>query len=268
MSTVHVFDVAPLRPLMGGEVPTQALVIVRGDRVIAVDAGYPEAVFDDPSLIGFEARFLRLPNRPDAALTNRLAAIGVRPDQLTDIVLTHLHSEHAAGIADFPAAQVHVSTAELEVASGSSLRSRVSYRKRFFEHVPRWRTHVGDIEWLGVPGCAEVLEDVILVPLPGHTVGHCGVAVRLDCGDWLLHTGDASYSDIRSGSPAAFPLGLYERFTAADRDAQRRTLATLSRLADRDDVHLMSSHRIPMRLPLTVTAPERAETFTTKESTK
>ncbi len=267
MSTVHVFDVAPLRPPMGGEVPTQALVIVRGHQVIAVDAGYPAAVFADSSLIGFESRFLRLPNRPDAALINRLASIGVHPDRVTDIVLTHLHSEHAAGIVDFPAAEVHVSPVELDVASGTSLRSRVSYRKRFFEHVPRWRTHLGEIDWFGVPGCAEVVEDVMLVPLPGHTVGHCGVAVRLVGGDWLLHTGDASYSDIRSGSPAAFPLSLYERFTAADRDAQRRTLATLKRLATRDDVHLMSSHRIPMRLPLTVTAPHRADAQPIEENT-
>lgn len=253
--TVHVFDVAPLRPLLGGEVPTQALVIVRDDRVIAVDAGYPAAVFADPSLIGFESRFLRLPARPDAALVNRLASIGIGPDAVTDIVLTHLHSEHAAGIVDFPDAAVHVSATELALATDDSLRSRVSYRQRFFAHRPDWRPHDGDVEWFGVSGCTEVVDGIVLVPLPGHTLGHCGVAVRFDDGTWLLHTGDATYADLRSGSPAAYPLGLYERFTAADRVAQRRTLALLTILAARDDVHLMSSHRIPLRLPLTLTAP-------------
>ncbi|GEE00082.1 MBL fold metallo-hydrolase [Gordonia spumicola] len=255
MSTVHLFDVAPLRPPFGGEVPTQALVIVDDERVTVVDAGFPAAVFADPSMIGFEARFLRLPDRPDSALVNRLASIGVGPDQVGDIVLTHLHSEHAAGVCDFPEATVHVSATELAVATGSSLRARVSYRTRFFDHGPRWSPHDGDLDWLGVPGCTEVLDGIVLVPLPGHTAGHCGVAVRLDDGTWLLHTGDASYADPRSGTPAAFPLGFYERFTAADRAAQRHTLATLARLAARDDVHLMSSHRIPMRLPLTLRPP-------------
>ncbi|WP_052692410.1 MBL fold metallo-hydrolase [Gordonia sihwensis] len=263
--TVHLFDVAPLRPLFGGEVPTQALVIVRGNTVIAVDVGYPEAVFADPSLIGFEARFLRLPPRPDAALVRRLASIGIRPDQVTDIVLTHLHSEHAAGIVDFPDAMVHVSATELAIATDGSVRSRISYRQRFFAHGPRWRPHDGGSEWFGVLGCSEIADGIVLVPLPGHTAGHCGVAVRLEDGAWLLHTGDASYADLRSGSPAAYPLGMYERFTAADRIARRRTLDVLGRLAARDDVHLMSSHRIPMRLPLALCAPIAASAALRKD---
>lgn len=42
------------------------------------------------------------------------------------------------------------------------------------------------------PGLAGVPEDVLLVPLAGHTVGHRGVAVHAN-GDSLLHAGDACF---------------------------------------------------------------------------
>ncbi|BDH55106.1 MBL fold metallo-hydrolase [Tsukamurella sp. PLM1] len=226
--------------------------------MLAVDAGFPASVFEDPSRIGFERFFLRLPHRPEASLLYRLASIGLRREDLTGIVLTHLHSEHAAGIVDFPDATVHVAATELETSRSGSLRARISYRSRFFEHGPRWHPHAGTADWLGVNGCSWITDDVVLVPLPGHTVGHCGVAVRLEDA-WLLHTGDAGYGDPRTGAPAAFPLAQYERISMAAPDLQAATRETLRRLAARNDIHTISSHRHPPRLPLVVAeATERS----------
>ncbi|MFI0859121.1 hypothetical protein ACH4RA_02350 [Streptomyces smyrnaeus] len=48
--------------------------------------------------------------------------------------------------------------------------------------------------WFGFPGVArpQGLEcELLLVPLPGHSAGHAGVAVRDEEGRWLLHGGDA-----------------------------------------------------------------------------
>ncbi|MFI2072565.1 MULTISPECIES: MBL fold metallo-hydrolase [Streptomyces] len=52
----------------------------------------------------------------------------------------------------------------------------------------------GRTEWFGFPGVARpqgLACELLLVPLPGHSAGHAGVAVRDDDGRWLLHTGDA-----------------------------------------------------------------------------
>lgn len=49
--------------------------------------------------------------------------------------------------------------------------------------------------WLGFEAARalpDTDEEVLLVPLIGHTQGHCGVAVRGDEG-WLLHCGDAYF---------------------------------------------------------------------------
>src|SRR3546814_2886084 len=42
--------------------------------------------------------------------------------------------------------------------------------------------------------------EILLVPLPGHTWGHSGVAVQEDGGGWLLHAGDAYFYRGEVGS--------------------------------------------------------------------
>jgi glyoxylase-like metal-dependent hydrolase (beta-lactamase superfamily II) len=49
---------------------------------------------------------------------------------------------------------------------------------------------------------------VLLVPLQGHTRGHCGVAVRRPSGGWFLHAGDAYFHHTEKGSPPRCPAGL------------------------------------------------------------
>jgi glyoxylase-like metal-dependent hydrolase (beta-lactamase superfamily II) len=68
-------------------------------------------------------------------------------------------------------------------------------------HQPKWFLYKnsGD-RWFGF-NAIRVLEgvspEIWLIPLPGHTRGHCAVAVKTD-DKWLLHCGDAylSHSDI------------------------------------------------------------------------
>jgi glyoxylase-like metal-dependent hydrolase (beta-lactamase superfamily II) len=71
--------------------------------------------------------------------------------------------------------------------------------------------------------------EVLLVPLFGHTLGHCGVAVRQGS-RWLLHVGDAYYLRAELGADEHPVSGLAA--ARADDDALRRaTLAELRRLA-------------------------------------
>lgn len=52
--------------------------------------------------------------------------------------------------------------------------------------------------------------DIRLIPLHGHTRGHCGVAIEGSRG-WLLHCGDATYHLYQDNAPAApmKPLPLF-----------------------------------------------------------
>jgi hypothetical protein len=63
-----------------------------------------------------------------------------------------------------------------------------------WEHNPQWVIHdTADFDWFGLRA-SRVLSspDVLLVPLPGHTQGHCAVAVA-ESERWLLHCGDAYF---------------------------------------------------------------------------
>jgi len=165
----------------------------------------------------------------------RIEALGLRPDEVRHVVLTHADPDHAGGLADFPNALVHVSGEELRQIQAGHGR----YLPAQFDHDPRWVTHApSGSRWFGCEARPVVIDgdiDVLLIPLPGHTLGHCGVAIGQ--GDrWLLHVGDAYYLRaelFQDGHPVS-------AFAAqrADNDEQRlATLRELRRLAhDHGDV--------------------------------
>jgi glyoxylase-like metal-dependent hydrolase (beta-lactamase superfamily II) len=94
-----------------------------------------------------------------------------------------------------------------------------------------------------IPGTRD---EVLLIPLPGHTRGHCGVAVRR-ADDWLLHCGDAYFhhSEVAPDGGAA-PKGLrwFESMVDVDgvqRRANQVRLQELARVAA-GEVKLVCSH--------------------------
>ena len=67
-------------------------------------------------------------------------------------------------------------------------------------------------------------DDVLLVPLRGHTRGHCGVAVRRPSGGWFLHAGDAYFSHGEKETPPTCPpgLSLFQKVVEMDKAAAPR----------------------------------------------
>lgn len=175
--------------------------------------------------------------------------LGLDPNQVTDIVLTHLDADHAGGISDFPFARIHVSENELDAAfARSGVLGRIRYRPGQWEHEPIWRTHsVSDEDWYGFSS-ATVTDGVSLVALPGHTVGHCGVAVRRPGGGWLLHAGDSYYWRAEMNTPPSCPPGLaaLERFMEVDHRARIGCQDALRNLreahASTGEVRIFSAH--------------------------
>lgn len=250
---IHILDTGTLYPVGGAVVPTQCLLVERTDGLLAVDAGLSVALLMDQRGLSFERFFIRPPRQASVALVQQVRTLGFDPRDVTDIALTHLHSEHAAGIMDFPHARIHLARREYDVANSGSLRSRVSYRRNIWAHGPRWELHDGSTTWQHVAGASNIDADTMLVPLPGHTAGHCGVAVRTDGGGWLLHAGDAIYADVDEHADLAeFPLRQYQWFSAADRAQVRRTHATLRRLAAVPNMKILCSHKPVGELPTTL----------------
>jgi len=221
------------------------LVLRDGDRAALIDAGIGLHDARDPvgrlgqdliDMAGF--RF----NEGDTAV-RRLESLGIDPASVRDIVLTHADPDHAGGLADFPHARVHLSDEELRgIESG-----RPRYAPALFDHGPDW-VAVGDenaTNWFGLPArrlSLAVSGGVFLVSLPGHTSGHCGVAVERP-GGWLLHVGDAYYLRAELSQPD-HPVGELAAARADDDNARLRSLDHLRRIAaeDGNEVEMFSYH--------------------------
>ncbi len=229
------------------------LLVERAEGLLLVDTGFGMGDVRDPGRLTWSSRKLLRPAfDPAETAIGQVQALGHDPADVTDIVLTHMDFDHVGGLGDFPQARVHVYGAELDAATHPRLRERARYRKVMWAHGPRWRMlpEAGD-EWLGFRAVTALGDDVVLVPLHGHTRGHCGVAVRRPAeqglGDrWLFHAGDA-YFDHRESheQPACAPgLAIFQRLMAVDHRARMANLARVRELRSTHagDVDVFCAH--------------------------
>lgn len=228
---IHHLNCATLRPIgsFGGRVApprivAHCLLVERPDGLTLVDTGFGRDDIAAPRRLGrpFVAALRPALIEAETAAA-QVVALGQRIGDVTDIVLTHLDLDHAGGLPDFPHARIHVYGAELDAALNPALRERARYVPGQWAHGPQWVRHeVAGDDWLGFEAVTALTDDVLLVPLHGHTRGHCGVAVRRQDGGWLLHAGDAYFdAGEKETPPHATPgLRLFQRLMAVD-DGQR-----------------------------------------------
>ncbi len=115
----------------------------------------------------------------------QVSKLGYSPKDVRHVVLTHLHLDHNGGLPDFPWANVHVLAAEHQAAfQDRSFKSLIGYDATHWAHNPRWVAHeLSEESWFSLPS-TPVLEEVgrrvFLIPLVGHSPGHCGDAYVRD----------------------------------------------------------------------------------------
>ncbi|MEV6650225.1 MBL fold metallo-hydrolase [Streptomyces sp. NPDC051219] len=248
--TVHHLDCASLCPLGTAPLVGHCLLVEAGSGLVLIDTGLGAADVSDPRRLGPLFRATMRP-RLDLSRTavHQVRNLGYDPRDVRDIVVTHLDLDHAGGLADFPEARVHVMADEYRAAMRRESRLEAArYVPAHWEHGPQWVIHdTADSDWLGFRA-SRVLKapDILLVPLPGHTRGHCGVAVQQP-DRWLLHAGDAYFfhGEVDLRRPRCpRPAGLYQRLVAVDHESRMTQLERLRELrrAQPRLVRMFSSH--------------------------
>lgn len=255
MTTIHHINCGSLLVPRYPTVVCHCLLLQEGERLALIDTGIglydvrnPVGRLGQPliDMAGFQF------HESDTAV-RRIESLGFSPADVRHIILTHGDPDHAGGLADFSNADVHISEEELAHVSSGHWR----YVATQFAHGPRWKTYGHSARrWFGLEARsvdAGFSSEVLLIPLFGHTLGHCGVAVQH--GDrWLLHAGDAYYlrAELTRDNHPVSQLAAQR----ADDDEQRQTsLEQLRRVVrdHSDEVEIIGYHdlgELPADYPL------------------
>jgi glyoxylase-like metal-dependent hydrolase (beta-lactamase superfamily II) len=105
--------------------------------------------------------------------------------------------------------------------------------------------HAAGDDWFGFAAVTALADDVVMVPLRGHSRGHCGVAVPRPDGGWLLHAGDAYFFRGEVEDPPSYSRGLstFQKVMSSDEQARRANQERLRELrSGHPDVEVFSAH--------------------------
>lgn len=220
-------------------IPCAAQLVETSDGLVLIDTGYgvQDVQHPHPRLSRFFHALLNIRFRMEETALHQVKALGFSPADVRHIVLTHLDFDHAGGIEDFPNARLHVMEVEREAAEQKrqGFIARRRYRPVQWDDARDWRTYAsGGEPWFGfdsVRALEGLPPEILMVPLPGHTWGHAGVAIQTAAG-WVLNAGDAYFyrgeldADRRRCTPG---LRFYQTMMEVDR---RRRFENLGRLRD------------------------------------
>jgi len=183
---------------------------------------------------GFSAETARRRNRVlERCPIEALSTLGVQPDTVQDVVLTHLHYDHAGNLPKLPRARFHVQDAEMEYATGRCMCHAPLRHAYSVDDVTDLVRRVYSEQVVFHAGDSELAPGVELKLIGGHTRGLQAVRVRTQRG-WVLLASDAShyYENYQAYRP--FPIV----FHVADMLEGHRRLRSL---ADSPD-HIIPGH--------------------------
>jgi glyoxylase-like metal-dependent hydrolase (beta-lactamase superfamily II) len=203
-------------------VPVPAFLVEHPKGRVVFDTGvHPDAARRPETRLGELQRFFAVELGADDGVVPRLAALGVEASDVDRVVLSHLHFDHAGGLAALPNARLVVQRREWEAGRDADLRARNTYDARDFD-----LGHALEL----VDGEHDLFGDgrVVCLPTHGHTPGHQSLRVRQDGADVVL-TADACYLretlERRHLPPQAHDregmLAALERFQALERAGAR-----------------------------------------------
>jgi N-acyl homoserine lactone hydrolase len=179
--------------------PILAWVIEHTEGLIVVDVGETSRTSES----GYFPRwhpFFNLGNRfdvkPEDEIGPSMKRIGLSPDDVRWVVMTHMHTDHAGGLHHFPKSEILISRQEYSATQGFSGRVNGYLNNRF----PTWlNPRLIDFETkpFGAFSHSHTLTkagDVHIVSTVGHSVGHMSVIAQADGLSYFL-AGDTSYTE-------------------------------------------------------------------------
>ncbi len=200
-SAFHPWLSGPERSEMSYQ-PVWSALIRTAEGDILFDTGlHPVHVARPDATFGRQPT-MRVAMDDDDAVVARLAGIGVRPEDVTVVVNSHLHFDHAGNNGAFPRATFVAQREHLAFAKGKP-------------DFPAVYWDIPELSYLPVDGRMRVAKGVEIIPTPGHAPGHQSLVVDLAetgrvvlCGDAALTRENLERGEIPAMDPNAAKTSL------------------------------------------------------------
>lgn len=175
-----------------------------GANVWLVRGGGKLRLIDAGSGTALHARF------PETGrLSARLRALGIGAEEITDVIVTHMHADHIGGLTEdlgagrtpvFANAEIHLSAVEWGFWTDPALLAGADEATRpMIEMIQSLSTPLGDRIRLH-EGPADLGGGLNLEPAPGHTPGHLAIRIA-DGPDQCLILADAAIAEPQLAAP-------------------------------------------------------------------
>jgi len=173
------------------EVPVPFFLIKHPKRNILFDLGNSLFVAENPEKHWGDVVNAYYPvMKKEQYVVNQLKKIGINPEDINYVILSHLHLDHAGGVGDFPNAVYVVQQKEYDWAYSPENNQKDAYIKADFDKPVKWKKLNGEetYDFFG-DGTLEIWFT------PGHTPGHQSLMVNLENSGKFFLTADSCYTD-------------------------------------------------------------------------
>jgi glyoxylase-like metal-dependent hydrolase (beta-lactamase superfamily II) len=199
--------------------PNPCFLVAHGKRYLLWDAGVSRRA------LGNAHPTIKL----DRTISDQLAQIGVKPEQVEFVGISHYHGDHTGQATQFPRAKLLIGEGDLAALKRSPPPGGTAP-----SHIQPWLDGTAPVD--GLAEDRDVFGDgrVMMLMAPGHTPGHSVLLVKLATGAIIL-AGDLwfSHADALRGSIPDFNTSRAETLASRDR---------VARLAEKLDATIIIQH--------------------------
>ena len=233
------------------KVVCHSLLLETDQGLVLVDTGLgiQDYLHTKARLGNLVARLGRIENNLELTAIAQIQRLGFSPQDVRHIVVSHLDFDHAGGISDFPHATVHVLSSEYNATQNLlSLKNKARYKTQQFNQHRYWnfiepRQGEGWFNLHQVQDFRLFQDEILLIPLLGHSKGHCGIAIKQKEG-WLFFCGDAYYSHLQLDPKNKLrTLDKLERIFAENNSMRLDNLHKIQQLAQtKKNIEIICAH--------------------------